>query len=105
MISFIAEHRNSLGVEPVCTLPGRVLRSNAREGGLPIAQSTFYAHAAIARDPELASDRAKRDAVLCPEIKRVWEANHEVYHCPAGDVYIAERGYPESLASITARGI
>ncbi len=23
--------------------------------------------------------RAKRDAVLCPEIKRVWEANNEVY--------------------------
>jgi len=79
MISFIEEHRNSLGVELVCTLPGRVLRSNAREGVLPIAQSTFYAHAAIARDPDLASDRAKRDAILCPEIKRVWEANNEVY--------------------------
>ncbi len=46
---------------------------------MPIAQSTFYAHAATARNPDLASDRAKRDAVLCPEIKRVWEANHEVY--------------------------
>jgi len=60
------EHRNSLGVEPVCKV-------------LPIAQSTFYAHAAIARDPELASERAKRDAVFCPEIKHVWEANNEVY--------------------------
>ena len=46
---------------------------------MPIAQSTFYAHAAIARNPDLASDRAKRDAVLSPEVKRVWEANNEVY--------------------------
>ncbi len=66
MISFIEEHRNSLGVEPVCKV-------------LPIAQSTFYAHAAIARNPNLASNRAKRDAVRGPEIKRVWEENNEVY--------------------------
>jgi len=66
MINFIEEHREDLGVEPVCKV-------------LPIAQSTFYAHVAIARNPDLASDRAKRDAVLCPEIKRVWEANNEVY--------------------------
>ena len=66
MISFIEEHRNSLGVEPVCKV-------------LPIAQSTFYAHAAIVKNPDLASDRAKRDAVLSPEIKRVWEENNEVY--------------------------
>ena len=66
MISFIAEHRDDLGVEPICKV-------------LPIAQSTFYAHAAIARDPDLASDRAKRDAVLVPEIARVWEENNEVY--------------------------
>jgi transposase InsO family protein len=66
MISFIEEHRNSLGVEPVCKV-------------LPIAQSTFYAHVAIARNPDLASNRAKRDAVLSPEIKRVWEGNKEVY--------------------------
>ena len=63
---FIAEHRDDLGVEPICKV-------------LPIAQSTFYAHAAIAREPDLASDRAKRDAVLVPEIERVWEENNEVY--------------------------
>ncbi|MBB3995658.1 hypothetical protein GGR95_003320 [Sulfitobacter undariae] len=89
MIAFIEEHRNDLGVEPICKV-------------LPIAQSTFYAHAAIIKNPDLASDRAKRDADLSPEIKRVWEENNEVYHCPAGDVYIAERGHPEGLASTTA---
>ncbi len=46
---------------------------------MPIAPSTYHSHAAIARDPSLASDRAKRDAELRPEIQRVWDDNHEVY--------------------------
>ena len=66
MIAFIKEHREDLGVEPVCKV-------------LPIAQFTFYAHIAIARNPDLASDRAKRDVDLNLEIKRVWEENNEVY--------------------------
>jgi putative transposase len=66
MIAFIEDHRNDLGVEPICKV-------------LPIAQPTFYAHAAILKNPDLASDRAKRDADLSPEIKRVWEENNEVY--------------------------
>jgi putative transposase len=60
------DHRDDLGVEPICKV-------------LPIAQSTFYAHAAILKNPDLASDRAKRDADLSPEVKRVWEQNNEVY--------------------------
>jgi len=66
MISFIAENRDDLGVEPICKV-------------LPIAQSTFYAHQEIIRNPDLASDRAKRDADLSPEVKRIWEQNNEVY--------------------------
>src|SRR5680860_431025 len=66
MISFIEDHRDDLGVEPICNV-------------LPIAQSTFYAHAAIIKNPDLASGRVKQDAVLSPEIKRVWEENNEVY--------------------------
>ena len=46
---------------------------------LQIAPSTFYAHLAIERDPELASDRAKRDAQLRPAMKRVWKDNRSVY--------------------------
>ncbi len=46
---------------------------------MPIAPSTYYSHAAIKRDPGLASDRAKRDAELRPEVQRVWDDNHEVY--------------------------
>jgi len=66
MITFIKEHREMCGVEPIC----RVLQ---------IAPSTFYAHLAVGRDPDKASDRAKRDAELRPEMKRVWEENLEVY--------------------------
>jgi putative transposase len=66
MIAFIEEHRDDLGVEPVCKV-------------LPIARSTFHTHQAIVRKPDLASDRAKRDADPGPEIKRVWEENNEVY--------------------------
>ena len=55
-----------MGVEPVCRV-------------LPIAQSTFYAYVAIAGNPDLASDRAKRDVDLSREIKRVWEQNNKVY--------------------------
>ena len=66
MIAFIKEHREVCGVEPIC----RVLQ---------IAPSTFDAHRAVENDPDKASDRAKRDAELRPEMKRVWEENLEVY--------------------------
>jgi len=66
MIRFIDACRAEYGVEPICQL-------------LPIAPSTFYAHAAVENDPERASDRSKRDADLRPEVQRVWVENFEVY--------------------------
>ena len=60
MTRFIKEHREVCGVEPIC----RVLK---------IAPSTFYAHLTVENDPGKASDRAKRDAELRPELKRVWD--------------------------------
>lgn len=42
-------------------------------------EGTFYAHLAVEKDPDKASGRAKRDAALCPEMKRVWEDNLSVY--------------------------
>jgi transposase InsO family protein len=66
MIAFIKEHRDVCGVEPIC----RVLQ---------IAPSTFYAHLAVENDPDKASDRAKRDAELRSEIRRIWDDNHSVY--------------------------
>lgn len=75
MIAFIKEHREVCGVEPIC----RVLQ---------IAPSTFYAHLAVEQDPELVSDRAKRDAELRPRMKQVWEENRSVY----GDLWAYHKG-------------
>ena len=71
MIAFIEKHRGVFGVEPIC----RVLQ---------VAPATFHRHAAIARNPELASDRAKQDVVDIEKIKvahgksRGWSAPTEV---------------------------
>jgi transposase InsO family protein len=46
---------------------------------LPIAPSTYYAHAARRADPERFAARAHRDAALMVEIRRVFEANFCVY--------------------------
>jgi len=66
MVSFIDEHREVYGVEPICSQ-------------LPIAPSTFYDHQDKRDHPERRSNRAKRDEALCPEIQRVWEENFKVY--------------------------
>ncbi len=63
---FIDEHRAEHGVEPICRV-------------LPIAPSTYRAHAARLADPSKRSDRARRDAELRPEIQRVWNENLQVY--------------------------
>jgi putative transposase len=66
MVSFINAHRDAHGVEPICWV-------------LPIAPSTDYSHLAGRSDPERLSDRARRDAALRPEIRRVFEENRRVY--------------------------
>ena len=66
MIDFIDDHRASLGVEPIC-----------RE--LPIAPSTYHAHAARRADPLRAPPRVRRDVVLRGEIRRIWDENFGVY--------------------------
>ena len=58
MIAFIEEHRDAIGVEPICK-------------HLPIAPSNFQDHLAKRANPDLLSDRAKRDMALRPEIARV----------------------------------
>jgi putative transposase len=66
MIAFIDHHREAYGVEPICKV-------------LPIAPSTYYDHAAKRRDPSRRSARAKRDATLKVELRRVFDANFQVY--------------------------
>jgi len=64
--AFIDEHRDEYGVEPICRV-------------LPIAPSTYRAHAARRVHPGLRSNRAKVDEVLSPEVERVWNENFQVY--------------------------
>ena len=66
MIDFIAEHRAIYGVEPICRV-------------LPIAPSTYHAHAARRADPGKLPARAQRDAALQVEIGRVYAENFRVY--------------------------
>ena len=66
MISFVDAYRDQHGVEPICRV-------------LPIAPSTYFAHAAKKANPDLRSDRAKRDDRLSDEICRVFDENFQVY--------------------------
>src|SRR5262245_53550809 len=66
MIAFVDDHRGAYGVEPICRV-------------LPIAPSTYHAHVARRADPARLSARAKRDAVLRPEVQRVFDENFGVY--------------------------
>ena len=66
MIAFIDDQRDAHGVEPICKV-------------LPIAPSTYFDHVAKRANPEKLSVRAKRDAILQPEINRVFRENFRVY--------------------------
>ena len=46
---------------------------------LQIAPSGYRRHAAQVREPRRRCARAKRDALLLPEIERVWQGNLQVY--------------------------
>jgi transposase InsO family protein len=66
MVSFIDEHRDAYGVEPICAV-------------LPIAPSTYHAHKQLQADPKRRCRRARRDEVLRERIRGVWEENFAVY--------------------------
>ena len=65
MIAFIDDHRDVYGVEPICRV-------------LPIAPSTYYERVAQRQDPARLPARARQDAVLKPEIARVFAENFAV---------------------------
>ena len=66
MNSFIDEHRTRWGVEPICS-------------ALQVAPSAYRRHAARQRNPALLPARARRDAVLLPQVQRVFDQNLQVY--------------------------
>ena len=66
MVQFIDDHRATYGVEPICDV-------------LPIAPSTYFRRHAQQLDATQRSARARRDDDWRVEIRRVWDANHQVY--------------------------
>ena len=66
MVRFIDDHRATYGVESICTV-------------LPIAPSTYFRQHAQQLDPTRRSARARRDDELRGEIRRVWDAQFQVY--------------------------
>ena len=66
MVTFIDQHRDAYGVEPICS-------------ALPIAPSTYRRVKAQERFSEMRSTRARRDAELQPRVRKVFEENFAVY--------------------------
>jgi hypothetical protein len=66
MVAIIDDHRESYGVEPICSV-------------LPIAPSTYYEQKARQVDPSRLPERWVRDAKLREEVERVWKENRSVY--------------------------
>lgn len=66
MVRCIDAHREAYGVKPICAV-------------LPIAPSTYYEAKARERDPSRVPVRTQRDAVLQPEIQRVFDATRQRY--------------------------
>jgi putative transposase len=66
MVTFIDQHRDSYGVEPICAV-------------LPIAPSTYFLQTVQQQDATKRSARAQRDDALRAAIQRVWDENEQVY--------------------------
>ena len=80
MIAFIDDQRTVHGVEPICKV-------------LPIAPSTYFDHQAKRADPDLLSDRAKRDALLLPEIRRVHKVYRDNQDAMSATISMRSRGW------------
>src|SRR5215470_10516887 len=66
MVSFIDQHRDGYGVEPICEQ-------------LPISPATYYEYKAREAEPERVPERVRRDVEISQEIRRVWDENFQVY--------------------------
>jgi putative transposase len=87
MVSFIDDHRDVYGVEPICRL-------------LPIAPSTYHEQKARQADPGRRPARARRDAVLGGEIQRVWQENRGVYGARKVWRQLAREGIPAARCTV-----
>lgn len=87
MIAFIDDHRGAHGVEPICKV-------------LPIAPSTYHAHAAKRLDVDKLSARARRDMALKIEVRRVFEAHFRVYGVRKVWRQLLREGFPVARCTV-----
>jgi len=81
-VSFIAEHKERWGVEPICR-------------ALQVAPSSYYA--AVGRPP---SARRRRDEVLRAAIRRVWEEHRRVYGADKVWAQLKREGTPIARCTV-----
>ncbi len=86
-MTYIDEHKHLFGVEPIC----RTLSAH----GWPIASSTYRAHRR-----RLPSARARRDAWLGEQIRRVHEANYGVYGARKVWLALNREGIPVARCTV-----
>jgi transposase InsO family protein len=67
---------------------------------LRIAPSGYRRHAAQLRDPAKRCTRAKRDEILQPEIKRVWQSKMQVYGVPKVWKQMNREGIPVARCTV-----
>ncbi|MCP4185081.1 MAG: hypothetical protein GY761_17515 [Hyphomicrobiales bacterium] len=93
---FIDDHRDNHGVEPICKV-------------LPTAPSTYHTHTAIDRDPDMASDRANRDAILRSEDCRLagvtFCQNRFRHRCSGAGLYDQRSVQQDGLIDHSYRGV
>jgi putative transposase len=66
MVTFIDQHRDRYGVEPMRAV-------------LPIAPSTYFRRTGQRQEAAQRSTRSRRDDDLRREIRRVWDENDQAY--------------------------
>ena len=87
MSAFIEQHRHRFGVEPICK-------------ALQVAPSRYWREVARQRKPALRPARHQRDAVLQPEIERVWRSNRQVYGADKVWKQLHREGQPVARCTI-----
>lgn len=87
LVDYIDQHRDRLGVEPICTV--------LKDAGVQIAPSTYYA--AKQRGP---SARAVRDAGLVEDIKVAHKANLGVYGARKVHAELNREGIPVARCTV-----
>ena len=87
IVAYIDEHRDKLGIEPIC----RVLT----DAGTKIAPSTYYA--AKTRPPSL---RALSDTALMPVIGKLHKDNYGVYGARKVHAELRRQGHPVARCTV-----